>query len=55
MRGWPSPDVLPASLLAAACQRVLSDMAEYTPILQYGADPGYEPLREGLAQWLGRH
>ncbi|UNI20400.1 Valine--pyruvate aminotransferase [Purpureocillium takamizusanense] len=55
MRGWPSPDVLPASLLAASCQRVLSDKAQYTPILQYGADPGYEPLREGLARWLGRH
>ncbi|KAJ6443128.1 aminotransferase [Purpureocillium lavendulum] len=55
MRGWPSPDVLPASQLAAACQRVLTDSAEYTPILQYGADEGYMPLREGLAQWLGRH
>ncbi|POR32348.1 Uncharacterized protein TPAR_07450 [Tolypocladium paradoxum] len=55
MRGWPSPDVLPASLLSAACQRVLTDPAEYTPILQYGPSAGHQPLRDGLAQWLGRH
>lgn len=55
MRGWPSPGILPADLLSTACQRALADSAEYTPLLQYGPDAGHEPLREGLARWLGRH
>lgn len=55
MRGWPSPDVLPAGLLSAACQRLLADPADYTPILQYGPSQGHGPLRDGLARWLGRH
>lgn len=25
------------------------------PILEYGADEGYQPLRENLAKWLGHH
>lgn len=54
MRGWPSPSLLPAPLLSAASQRLLADPAVYTPALQYGPDPGYQPLREGLARWLGR-
>lgn len=54
MRGWPSPSFLPAPLLSAASQRLLADPAIYTPALQYGPDPGYQPLREGLARWLGR-
>lgn len=55
MRGWPSPSLLPAPLLSAASQRLLADPAIYTPALQYGPDAGYQPLREGLARWLGRH
>lgn len=55
MRGWPSPDLLPASLISAACQRILQDRDEYTPILEYGPDEGHQPLREALAQWLGKH
>lgn len=55
LRGWPSPDLLPADLLSAACQRVLADPVESVPILQYGPDPGYQPLRVSLAQWLGQH
>lgn len=53
MRGWPSPSLLPASLLSAAATRLLADPTVYTPALQYGPDPGYQPLREGLARWLG--
>ncbi|KAL7951115.1 pyridoxal phosphate-dependent transferase [Trichoderma barbatum] len=53
LRGWPSPNLLPAAMLAAACQRVLSDPVESVPILQYAPDEGYQPLRERLAQWLG--
>ncbi|OAA62916.1 Pyridoxal phosphate-dependent transferase, major domain protein [Cordyceps fumosorosea ARSEF 2679] len=53
---WPAPELLPAEQLAAACQRVLrADPAVYTPVLEYGADEGYEPLRRGLAAWLARH
>lgn len=55
LRGWPSPDLLPAGLLSAACQRILADPVESVPILQYAPDPGYQPLRERLAQWLGQH
>ncbi|RDA85164.1 hypothetical protein CP532_1580 [Ophiocordyceps camponoti-leonardi (nom. inval.)] len=54
LRGWPSPSVLPAGLLSAACQRVLADPDSSTPVLQYGPDRGYQPLREALASWLGR-
>lgn len=53
MRGWPSPSLLPAPLLSGASHRLLADPAVYTPALQYGPDPGYQPLREGLARWLG--
>jgi DNA-binding transcriptional MocR family regulator len=55
LRGWPSPNLLPADLLSAACQRILADPVESVPILQYAPDPGYQPLRERLAQWLGQH
>jgi DNA-binding transcriptional MocR family regulator len=55
IRGWPSPDILPVDLLRSAALRVFADPAISTPALQYGPDPGYEPLREGLAAWLGRH
>lgn len=34
---------------------MLSDPVESVPILQYGPDEGYQPLRERLAQWLGQH
>ena len=55
LRGWPSPALLPAGLLSGAAQRLLADPAVYVPALQYGPDAGYQPLREGLARWLGRH
>ena len=57
LRGWPAPELLPAAQLAAACQRVLraDEPALYTPVLEYGADEGYAPLRRGLAGWLARH
>ncbi|KAI9163766.1 hypothetical protein HJFPF1_05392 [Paramyrothecium foliicola] len=55
LRGWPSPDLLPAAHLSAAAQRVLADPAVYTPILEYGPSAGHPALRVGLAAWLGRH
>ncbi|KAK4130521.1 PLP-dependent transferase [Trichocladium antarcticum] len=54
LRGWPAPSLLPTSLLRAAAARVLSDPAIAVPALQYGPDPGYEPLRAAVAGWLAR-
>ncbi|KAK0714795.1 aminotransferase, class i/classii, partial [Lasiosphaeris hirsuta] len=53
LRGWPSPHLLPAEMLRRAANSVLSDPAVFVPALQYGPDPGYEPLRQALAAWLG--
>ncbi|RGP59748.1 hypothetical protein FSPOR_11093 [Fusarium sporotrichioides] len=55
IRGWPNPGLLPVDLISAAAQRNLSDPSIYVPALQYGADPGYQPLREALATWLSEH
>lgn len=52
LRGWPSPHLLPAALLRSAADYVLSDPSIAVPVLQYGIDPGYQPLREELARWL---
>jgi DNA-binding transcriptional MocR family regulator len=55
MRGWPSPDVLPAAIISTACQRVLTNPEEYTPILQYGPSEGHPTLRIELSKWLSQH
>ncbi|KAK2060169.1 aminotransferase [Colletotrichum caudatum] len=52
LRGWPSPSLLPAAALSAAAVKTLADPATYIPGLQYGPDPGYQPLRDSLAHWL---
>ncbi|KAK4099304.1 PLP-dependent transferase [Parathielavia hyrcaniae] len=52
LRGWPAPALLPASQLKSAAEYVLSDPAISVPVLQYGIDPGYQPLREEIAKWL---
>ncbi|KAH6660974.1 pyridoxal phosphate-dependent transferase [Truncatella angustata] len=54
LRGWPAPSLLPAAALQKATTAVLSDPAISVPALQYGPDPGYQPLRENLASWLSR-
>lgn len=51
-RGWPSPHVLPAEALKTAANKVLSDPDIFIPGLQYGPDPGYQPLREELSKFL---
>lgn len=53
LRGWPHPDLLPAPQLASAAAYVLADPEISVATLQYGIDPGYQPLREELARWLG--
>ncbi|RSM07136.1 hypothetical protein CDV31_008785 [Fusarium ambrosium] len=55
IRGWPNPSLLPTDLLSSAAQRNLADPSIYIPALQYGADAGYQPLREALATWLSEH
>ncbi|KAJ3577408.1 hypothetical protein NPX13_g3157 [Xylaria arbuscula] len=55
IRGWPHPSLFPPALLSASTQALLSNPAIYTPALQYGDDPGYEPLRQALATWLHAH
>ncbi|CAP67412.1 uncharacterized protein PODANS_1_24140 [Podospora anserina S mat+] len=52
LRGWPSPSLLSSSILQAASTALLSDPSLFVPALQYGPDPGYQPLREELAVWL---
>lgn len=52
LRGWPSPHVLPAESLKAAANKVLSNPDIFVPGLQYGPDPGYQPLREELSTFL---
>ncbi|RWA08179.1 hypothetical protein EKO27_g6927 [Xylaria grammica] len=55
LRGWPHPSLFPTALISASTQRLLSNPEFFTPALQYGDDPGYEPLRQALATWLHAH
>lgn len=52
LRGWPNPTLLPASQIERAANAALSDTSVSTPGLLYGPDPGYQPLRQSIAQWL---
>lgn len=52
LRGWPNPSLLPTSQIKAAANAALSDASVSTPGLLYGPDPGYQPLRQSIAQWL---
>lgn len=53
-KGWPNPSLLPQSQIRKASSSALSDPEVFIPGLSYGPDPGYEPLREGIASWLTR-
>ncbi|KAK5128902.1 hypothetical protein LTR85_000235 [Meristemomyces frigidus] len=52
MRGWPNPSLLPISLIKSAANTALSDPDTAHDGLLYGPDPGYEPCREAVADWL---
>lgn len=52
LRGWPNPQLLPAAAINTASNTVLSDPDISTPALLYAPDPGYEPLRDRIAEWL---
>ncbi|EXJ82902.1 hypothetical protein A1O3_06718 [Capronia epimyces CBS 606.96] len=53
-QGWPSPSLLPTSLLQAASQTLLSNPSLSTPSLLYGPDPGPSCLLEHLSQYLSK-
>ncbi|KAL5330120.1 hypothetical protein ACEPPN_003645 [Leptodophora sp. 'Broadleaf-Isolate-01'] len=53
LRGWPNPALLPTPAILRAAQSALSDPSISTPGLLYGPDPGFQPLREEIAKWLG--
>ncbi|RKU41138.1 hypothetical protein DL546_001153 [Coniochaeta pulveracea] len=55
VRGWPHPSLLPTQQLTASSKTVLADPEIYGTALQYGDDPGYQPLREVLATWVHGH
>lgn len=50
--GLPSADTFPVDELKAACDRVLTDAP--AEALQYAASEGYAPLREWVAERVGR-
>jgi DNA-binding transcriptional MocR family regulator len=54
MKGWPSYELLPPSLLRRAAMNTLSqtDESVLTEILEYADDEGYKPLRKAVAEWL---
>ncbi|KAL8927244.1 MAG: hypothetical protein Q9208_002420 [Pyrenodesmia sp. 3 TL-2023] len=54
LRGWPNPALLPVAQIKAASAAALSQPDVSTAGLLYGPDPGYEPLRESIAEWLSR-
>lgn len=54
LRGWPSTTLLPAAEILTAAVECLGDASIAIPGLLYGADGGYEGLRQALAQWLSK-
>jgi len=51
--GLPAPEVFPVKRFEEACHTVLEEHG--AEALQYGATEGYEPLREMIAQSMGRY
>ena len=52
LKGWPNPALLPVEQIKKASSIALSNAQVFTPGLEYGPDPGYEPLRKDIAIWL---
>ena len=52
LKGWPNSALLPAAQIDTASTVALSNADVYIPGLLYGPDPGYEPLRKNIANWL---
>ena len=52
LRGWPNSSLLPTTLIKHAAHAALSNPQIAADALSYGPDPGYEPARVAIAQWL---
>jgi DNA-binding transcriptional MocR family regulator len=52
LKGWPAPSLLPTALVERASVRSLNTPDVAIPSLEYGPDPGHEPLRRAVADWL---
>ena len=52
LKGWPNTSLLPVAQIKSASSTALSDREVFTKGLEYGPDPGYEPLRTIIAKWL---
>jgi DNA-binding transcriptional MocR family regulator len=52
LRGWPNSSLLPTSLIKHAALAALNNPQIAADALSYGPDPGYEPARIAIAQWL---
>lgn len=50
--GSPSPSLIPVQAIQNAANTVLISPSVWEEGLNYGADAGYQPLRQNLAQWL---
>ena len=55
LKGWPNSALLPANQIKNASSLALSDADVSNPGLSYGPDPGYEPLRGNIAEWLSNY
>ena len=54
LKGWPNVSLLPVAQIKSASSTALSDSEVFTKGLEYGPDPGYEPLRANVAIWLSQ-
>ncbi|KAL9073543.1 MAG: hypothetical protein Q9157_004709 [Trypethelium eluteriae] len=52
VRGWPAPSLFPIPLLQRATAATLANPDIANSAFAYGPDPGHEPLRRALAEWL---
>jgi DNA-binding transcriptional MocR family regulator len=52
--GIPDPKFFPTADIAAVCQKILSDPARSAVALQYAVSEGYMPLRQYLADSMGK-
>ena len=51
-KGWPNTDLHPPRHLDQAADQILSHPDVSGPVLCYGPDEGYPPLRQAVARWL---
>ncbi len=52
--GIPDPNLFPVDLIAKTCKGILDDKAQAMAALQYAVSEGYLPLRQWLAEYMGK-